>query len=216
MSNTESIIEQSLHDQQNCCLPWDKIMNYAQIEPGEVCVDLGSKQGANTLMMAKETGSNGFVYGIYTSDEMIKQSFKSAEMQGITNVDFIHSKLEKIKLGNELADLITSNCPINQANNRQAVWNEIYRVLKKGGRFAVSDTYTVPRDDYFTNSESTLPNVTTAPTRREYLEILYNTGFVAIRMVEESAPYENNNQHVVNFIVTGEKPGEKKSCRCWV
>ncbi|HEY4784864.1 MAG TPA: methyltransferase domain-containing protein, partial [Bacteroidales bacterium] len=120
--------------QSDCCLSCGGAVNYAQAQPDEVCVDLGSGRGTDVIRLAGDVGSNGFVYGIDISDGMIKKAFSTAERLGITNVDFIHCSLENLRLSNGVADLVISNCTINHATDKQAVWKEIYRILKKGGR----------------------------------------------------------------------------------
>jgi ubiquinone/menaquinone biosynthesis C-methylase UbiE len=193
-------------------------VNFAQAEPGEVCVDLGSGRGTDVIRLAGEVGSNGFVYGIDISDGMIRKSFNSAEQLGVTNVDFIKCSLENIRLGNSMADLVISNCSINHAANKQAVWNEVYRILKKGGRFVVSDIYaTTPIPDEYHNDPVAVAECWAgAVTRGEYLRILYEAGFVSVRIFEESAPYIKGQATIVSFTISGEKPGESKACRCRV
>lgn len=202
--------------QSDCCLSCGGVINFAQARPGEVCVDLGSGRGGDVLRMAEEVGSDGFVIGIDISDGMIQKAFSTAERLGITNVNFIKSTLENLKLGNEMANLVISNCTINHARNKQAVWSEIYRILKNGGRFVVSDIYAtspIP-DEYRNDSEAIAECWAGAVTRGEYLETLYNAGFVSVKIIEESKPYAKGKAEVASFTIMGEKPGEKKSCSC--
>lgn len=202
--------------QSDCCLSCGGAINYAQPKNGEICVDLGSGRGTDVLRMAEEVGSNGFVYGIDISDGMIKKALDTAERLGITNVDFIRSTLENIKLGNELADLVISNCTINHASNKQAVWNEIYRMLKKGGRFVVSDIYSltpVPeefRTDPVAISECWAGSV----TRNEYLKQIEQAGFTSFQILEESQPYEKGKVMVSSWTIAGTKPSGKCCCCC--
>ncbi len=202
--------------QSDCCLSCGGAANYAQPQSGEVCVDLGSGRGTDVIRMAEEVGSNGYVYGIDISDGMIKKATDTAVLLGITNVEFIKSTLEDIKLRNEVANVVISNCTINHANDKQAVWAEIYRILKNGGRFVVSDIYAtspIP-GEYRNNPEAIAECWAGAVTRREYLETLYNAGFVSVKIIEESAPYAKGKAEVVSFTITGEKPGERKACGC--
>ena len=119
----------------DCCLSCGGAINYAEAQPDEVCVDLGSGRGTDAIRLAETVGKGGFVFGIDISDGMIEKAFKTAERLGVTNIDFIKSSLERIKLNDTVADLVISNCTINHAGDKQAVWNEIYRILKMGGRF---------------------------------------------------------------------------------
>lgn len=202
--------------QTECCLSCGGAINYAQPQPGEVCVDLGSGRGTDVLRMAEDVGSNGYVYGIDISDGMIHKAFNTAERLGVTNVNFIKSTLENLKLGSNLADLVISNCTINHANDKQAVWSEVYRILKKGGRFVVSDIYAtspIP-EEYRTNPEAIAECWAGAVTRGEYLETLYNAGFTSVRIIEESSPYSKGKAEVASFTITAEKPDDKKSCGC--
>ena len=124
-----------------CCLSCGGAINYSQAAAGEVCVDLGSGRGTDVLRLAEDVGEDGFVYGIDISDGMIEKAKSTAAKLGVTNAEFIQSPLEQIKLDDNLADLVISNCTINHASDKQAVWNEVFRILKKGGRFIVSDIY---------------------------------------------------------------------------
>ncbi|HAH25381.1 MAG TPA: methyltransferase type 11 [Prolixibacteraceae bacterium] len=202
--------------QSDCCLSCGGAINYAQPQTGEICVDLGSGRGSDAIRMAGEVGNNGFVYGIDISDGMIQKAVSTAKKLGITNTDFIQSTLEEIKLDNNVANLVISNCTINHAANKQAVWSEVYRILKKGGRFVVSDIYaTAPIPDEYRNDPEAIAECWAgAVTRGEYLETLYHTGFTSVKILEESSPYAKGKAEVASFTVYGEKPGEKKSCAC--
>ena len=202
--------------QSDCCLSCGGAINYAQPQTGETCVDLGSGRGSDAIRMAEEVGDHGFVYGIDISDGMIQKAVGTAQKLGITNVSFIQSTLEEIKLGNNVANLVISNCTINHAADKQAVWNEVHRILKKGGRFVVSDIYaTSPIPDEYRNDPEAIAECWAgAVTRGEYLETLYNAGFTSVKIIEESAPYAKGKAEVASFTVYGEKPSEKKSCGC--
>ncbi len=119
----------------DCCLSCGGALNYAEARPGEFCVDLGSGRGTDVIRLAEAVGPEGRVFGIDISEGMIEKASGTAERLGITNAKFIHSNLEKILLKDDIADLVISNCTINHASDKQAVWNEIYRILKKGGSF---------------------------------------------------------------------------------
>ena len=92
----------------------------------------------------------------------------------ITNAEFIHSPLEKIRLGDNIADIVISNCTINHASDKQSVWNEVFRILKKGGRFVVSDIYaTSPVPEEYRNDPVAIAECWAGSvTREEYLEQL--------------------------------------------
>jgi arsenite methyltransferase len=215
MSLTEINKRYSDLAESTCCLSCGGAINYAGPQPGEVCVDLGSGRGSDVLRMAEEVGSNGFVYGIDISDGMIKKAFDTAVLLGITNVNFVRCPLENIKLGNDVANLVISNCTINHATNKQAVWKEVYRILKKGGRFVVSDIYaTSPIPDEYRNDPEAIAECWAgAITRDEYLQTLHDSGFTSVRILEESAPYAKGKAEVASFTITGEKPGKLCGCK---
>jgi ubiquinone/menaquinone biosynthesis C-methylase UbiE len=212
MSHTEINKRYSELAESSCCLSCGGAINYSEPMAGEVCVDLGSGRGTDVMRLAEKVGDTGFVFGLDLSDGMISKAVATAERLGVKNVKFIKSPLEKLNLDDKLADLVISNCTINHAADKQIVWNEIFRILKKGGRFVVSDIYaseTVPeeyRNDPVAVSECWAGSV----TRSEYLEQLTNAGFTNISIIEESAPYDKGKIKVSSWTVAG----IKSSCNC--
>jgi len=208
MSHTEINKRYSDLAETTCCLSCGGAINYSEAMPGEVCVDLGSGRGTDVIRLAEEVGDKGKVYGIDLSDGMINKSVATAERLGVKNVKFLQSPLEKLNLGDAIADLVISNCTINHASDKQLVWNEIFRILKNGGRFVVSDIYSseeVPeeyRNDPVAVSECWAGSV----TRSEYLEQLENAGFSGIRIIEESEPYAKGKIKVSSFTISGVRP----------
>ncbi len=191
----------------DCCLSCGGAINHAAPGEGEVCVDLGSGRGTDVLRMAEEVGENGFVYGIDISDGMLEKASQNAAKFGVKNVRFVRSELEKMDLPDDVADLIISNCTINHAGDKQAVWNEIFRILKKGGRFVVSDIYaTQPIADEYRNDPVAVSECWAgAITREEYMETLKNAGFSKIEIIEESSPYKKGQAEVASFTIAGYK-----------
>lgn len=198
----------------NCCLSCGGAINYAKASTGEICVDLGSGRGNDVIRMAGNVGASGFVYGIDISDGMLEKSRVSAQKFGITNVSFIKSTLEKIQLQDNLSDLVISNCTINHATNKQQVWNEIYRILKKGGRFVVSDIYAteVVPEEYRSDPVAIAECWAGSVTRAEYLKQLENAGFNKIEIIEESTPYEKGEIKVVSWTIAAKKPSGNCGC----
>ena len=139
--NTQEIEKRysELASDDACCLSCGGAINYSEAKPGEVCVDLGRGRGTDVLRLAETVGENGFVYGIDVADGMIEKASRQAEKLGVKNVKFIKTNLEALPLPNNSVDLIISNCTLNHAENKQLVWDEIFRILKKGGRVVVSD-----------------------------------------------------------------------------
>ncbi len=197
-----------------CCLSCGGAIAYSGAKPGDVCVDLGSGRGTDVIRLAETVGTGGFVYGIDISEGMINKAVSTAAYLGIVNVKFINTPLENTTLDDNIADLVISNCTINHAGNKQAVWNEIFRILKKGGRFIVSDIYAAEpiaeeyRNDPVAISECWAGSV----TRDEYLNHLTCAGFSSIGIKEESEPYVKGNAVVSSWTVTGEKPSGRCSC----
>jgi arsenite methyltransferase len=194
--------------ESSCCLSCGGAINYCGAKSGEVCVDLGSGRGTDAIRLAETVGPEGYVYGIDISDGMIKKANNTSKQLGITNVEFIQSPLGKLKIKDATADLVISNCTINHADDKQEVWNEISRILKKGGRFVVSDIYSlepVPaeyKNDPVAISECWAGSV----TREEYLEQLHIAGFTKIQIIEESAPYDKGKIKVSSWTIEGIRP----------
>lgn len=200
--------------ESTCCLSCGGALNYAEARLDEVCVDLGSGRGTDVLRLAENVGKDGFVYGIDISDGMIQKAIVTANRLGITNVEFIQSPLEKIKLNDDVADLVISNCTINHASDKQTVWNEIFRILKKGGRFVISDIYasdSIP-EEYKNDPVAIAECWAGSVTRNEYLNQLRIAGFSSINIIEESDPYEKGKVMVSSWTIAGEKPSGKCNC----
>lgn len=190
-----------------CCLSCGGAVNHSEAKSNEVCVDLGSGRGTDVIRLAGIVGSGGYVYGIDISEGMIKKSLDTSKRLGISNVEFIHSTLEKINLKSNKADLVISNCTINHSSNKQAVWNEIFRILKPGGRFTISDIYSIKQisDEYKNDPIAIAECWAGSVTRSEYLEHLQNAGFSSINIIEESEPYEKGKVLVASWTLTGTK-----------
>ncbi|NMC38417.1 MAG: methyltransferase domain-containing protein [Bacteroidales bacterium] len=200
--------------ESECCLSCGGAINYSEVSEGEICVDLGSGRGTDAIRLAETVGEKGFVYGIDISEGMIRKARITTEKLGIKNLEFIFSKLEKITLADNTADLVISNCTINHSPDKQAVWNEIYRILKQGGRFVVSDIYSVNpipeeyRNDPVAVSECWAGSV----TRDEYLYQLSKAGFNSVSILEESSPYEKGKAMISSWTVAGRKQTGKCCC----
>jgi ubiquinone/menaquinone biosynthesis C-methylase UbiE len=214
MSYTEINKRYSELAESTCCLSCGGAINYSEPHPGEVCVDLGSGRGTDVLRLTENVGKDGFVYGIDISDGMIQKAAATASRLGITNARFIQSPLENIGLEDNTADLVISNCTINHASDKQAVWNEVFRILRKGGRFVISDIYaTEAIPEEFRNDPVAVAECWAgSATRDEYLEQLRKAGFSSIRIIEESEPYEKGKVMVSSWTITGKRPSD--SCNC--
>jgi len=197
--------------ESSCCLSCGGAIDYSEASEGEICVDLGSGRGTDVLRLAESVGKHGFVFGIDISERMLQKARNTADRFGITNVEFIYSSLEKINLADGIADLVISNCTINHSSDKQTVWDEVFRILRKGGRFVVSDIYSVnPIPEEYKNDPVAVSECWAGSvTRYEYLEQLRKAGFSSLQVIEESAPYEKGKIIVSSWTISGQKPSGK-------
>ena len=165
----------------------------ATLQPGEVVVDLGSGGGLDAFLAARKVGPNGYVFGVDMTDDMLALARRNSEKVGITNVEFRKGNIEALPLPAASVDVIISNCVINLSPDKQQTLGEAFRVLKPGGRLAVSDIVIDGTLDDLPVSEAQVRAalswagcIAGALTRQQYQAILAAAGFTAIQVDVQS------------------------------
>jgi SAM-dependent methyltransferase len=156
----------------------------ATLNPGETVLDLGSGGGIDVLLSARRVGPEGFAYGLDMTDEMLALAERNTAEAGVENVAFLKGQIEDIPLEAAAVDVIISNCVINLSSDKPQVLREAYRVLKPGGRFAVSDVVTrgeLPAD-LRGDMEAWVGCIAGALDEREYRDLLAAAGFEDIEI----------------------------------
>jgi len=154
----------------------------AKLKAGEIVLDLGSGGGIDVLLSARRVGPTGKAYGLDMTDEMLALAEENKRKSGLTNVEFLKGEIETIPLPDNSIDVIISNCVINLSGDKDRVFNEAFRVLKPGGRFAVSDVVVRGRvpAEIKKSLELWAGCVAGALSDYEYVEKLAKSGFEKI------------------------------------
>lgn len=164
----------------------------AELKPGETVIDLGSGGGFDCFLAAQRVGQTGMVIGIDMTPDMVSKARENAEIGSYTNVEFRLGEIEALPAADGIADVIISNCVINLSPEKEKVFNEAYRVLKSGGRIAISDvvaTAEIPdemRADMALHSSC----ISGASTINEIELMLKNAGFINISIQPNEASRE--------------------------
>jgi SAM-dependent methyltransferase/uncharacterized protein YndB with AHSA1/START domain len=164
----------------------------ADLQPGEVVLDLGSGGGIDVLLSAQRVGPDGFAYGVDMTDEMLALARKHAAEAGVTNVEFLKGTIERVPLPDESLDVVISNCVIDLSSDKPAVMREMFRLLAPGGRIGISD---VVSEDHLTPEERAQRGtyvgcIAGAISKQEYLDGLTAAGFTnpSVEFTHEVAP----------------------------
>jgi arsenite methyltransferase len=176
----------------------------ADLHEGETVLDLGSGAGADVLISARRVGPTGRAIGVDMTDEMLSLARANAREAGVENVDFLKGYLEDLPLADGSVDVVISNCVINLAADKRVVLAEAARVLKPGGRFAVSDVIADADMDDATREDMQQWTgcVAGALTEDEFRAALTDAGLTAV----EIRPTHRVHEHAVSAIVRATKP----------
>jgi arsenite methyltransferase len=176
----------------------------ADLHEGETVLDLGSGAGADVLISAARVGPSGRAIGLDMTDEMLALARANAERAGATNVEFVKGHIEDIPLADGSVDVVISNCVINLSADKPRVLREAARVLRPGGRFAVSDVVADPDMDAATRAdmEQWTGCVAGALTERQFTDALAAAGLTGI----EIRPTHRVHAHAAAAIVRARKP----------
>jgi len=211
-----------------CGLP----TQFAQIKPGNTVIDLGSGAGNDCFIARKETGETGRVIGIDFTPAMIEKARANVDKLGYNNVEFRQGDIEKMPVTANIADVIVSNCVLNLVPNKSGVFKEIYRVLKPGGHFSISDIVLVGELPHKIReaAEMYAGCVAGAIQKDEYLGLIESTGFNNITLQkqkpitvpddilsqyltkEEIADFKASDTGIYSITVYAEKPKETNAC----
>ena len=205
---------------------------FAKIKKGDVVIDLGSGAGNDCFVARAETGETGKVIGIDFTEAMIAKARANAEKLNYNNVEFRFGDIENMPVTANTADVIVSNCVLNLVPNKAAVFADIYRVLKPGGHFSISDVVLVGKlpVQLKTDAEMYAGCVAGAIQKSVYLELIKINGFEDITIqkeksivipddilsrylnAEELSEYKNGNTGIFSITVFAKKPLAAKPC----
>lgn len=168
-----------------CGLP----TQFAKIQPGNTVIDLGSGAGNDCFIARKEVGETGKVIGIDFTPAMIERARENADKLGFNNVEFRQGDIEHMPVGGAVADVVVSNCVLNLVPNKKGVIREIFRVLKPGGHFSISDIVLEGQlpDKLREAAEMYAGCVSGAIQKQQYLQLITDNGFEDMSVQKEKA-----------------------------
>jgi SAM-dependent methyltransferase len=176
----------------------------ANLSPAEVVLDLGSGGGIDVFLSARRVGPAGKVYGLDMTDEMLELARRNAADAGVDNVQFLKGRMEAIPLPDGCVDVVISNCVINLSIDKPTALSEAFRVLRPGGRLAVTDIVADPDMDDATRAdmEQWTGCIAGALTRGEYADLLQVAGFTDVEIAETHRVHE----HAASAIIRARRP----------
>jgi arsenite methyltransferase len=197
----------------------------AAIKPGEVVIDLGAGAGFDCLLAARQVGISGNVIGVDMTHEMLKKARENADKVGATNVEFRLGELEHLPVADNTADVILSNCVINLVPDKAQVFREAFRVLKPGGRLAISDVVnTKPLTPDLATDRALLCGCVAGAAPASEIEVwLQAAGFREVRVtvkpesrdiVASWAPGRGIEEFVASAIIEARKPDPASDAAC--
>jgi arsenite methyltransferase len=170
----------------------------AALKPGETVLDLGAGGGFDVFLAAEKVGPQGKVYGVDMTPEMVSKARGNAAKDGYQNVEFLLGEIEHLPLPDKSVDVIISNCVVNLSTNKSQVFNEAYRVLKEGGRIAISDivAYKPLPQEMLNNAELYCNCISGAITIDQLKNILAKAGFTEIAI----EPQEKSKMFIKDWV----------------
>ena len=165
-------------------------ISLAALEPGQTVLDLGSGGGIDCFMAARQVGETGFVIGVDMTPAMIEKANRNKEKVGLTNVEFRQGQIEQMPVADNSVDVIISNCVINLSPDKTAVFREAFRVLKPGGKLAVSDMVTLGKfnEQERADMASWTGCITGAEDVADYVAAMRSVGFNDVSVRDKANP----------------------------
>ncbi|GAB6152271.1 hypothetical protein JCM17380_10210 [Desulfosporosinus burensis] len=200
------IIKRYTEADENSNLSCGGNIAFLDLQPGEKVLDLGCGQGGETLHAATLVGGDGFAWGLDITPKMIERARERTNQSLLKNIDFLLASMEEIPLEDASLDAVLSNCAINHVQDKLAVYREIQRLLKSGGRFVVSDIMTdIPLPlEIKQDPEAVAACFGGAITVKEYEEVLLSAGFSRIEIYKERR-YVKNRYEMISRTFLGKK-----------
>lgn len=182
----------------------------ADIKPGMTVLDLGSGAGFGAFLAWRRVGPDGHVIGVDMTDDMLAQARKNAEKLGAANVEFRKGFIEKLPVDDNSVDFIISNCVINLSTDKPAVFREIFRVLKPGGRFAVSDLVLLAElpEDVANDVSAYVGCVAGASPMNEYINFALDAGLKSLSIPQIVV----RDEKLTNVLAPSSDSAKKETC----